>query len=447
MLTILSDAVSNNTGANDLEKMEDQSVHAINERKPSGSALDRRQSDSQEDKVIFSALEVGRCQREMIDPVPIQTEMMEMENIFRTNPNLDYVPVQDDQAKIVAYIIRERFLAFWGQSPFNRDLFMKPGYTIRPIVDPNVIVLDSHTTLYEASNKLMKRDPDRLYDPFIITHGGKYFGMSTVRSVMDGLNSFSSRNMASCSSAQQAILIQPETFRKEKFNIHYVLDEVEDLGGDLIYMNTLRKDQHFIAAFDVCGKGLKASNMVMTIQALFKASFELFMLLHLKKRNPKMVMHLLNKLNRMTAINTPFDMYATGVAFLVNTKKKLLDFYDFGHTPVYLIRNGKIKLLPVKEPKISTGMSFFGIDPDLVVEPNRIQLQPGDKIFVHSDGLDEGRNISGEEYGEKRIIAKLKQKADLEPKELLDFMKNDLEQFRDGMRVLDDLTMLCFSVT
>lgn len=397
------------------------------------------------DRVVFSALEVGRCQRSMIQPVSLDTPMSEMDRLFQ-DPALVYVPVQDSSDQIVGYIIRERFRAFLGQSPFHRDLYMKPGYTVATVADRSVVVIDSHETLYEASRRLMERDADRLYDPFVITHKGNYFGMSNIRSVMDGLNLFSSRNMEACSSAQRAILQLPNKLQTQKIEIGYILEELDDLGGDLVYFNSLKKDLHFITSMDVSGKGLKASNMVIAIQSFLKASVDLFMLIAHKKRTTKWLMRLINKLNRMVAHNTPFDLYATGVFFVVDTKRMILDFYDYGHPPVYIIRQGKIRRLPSKPSQREHGIPFFGIDPDLVKQPNRIKLQHGDKIFVHSDGLDESRNIHEEEYGEMRLVSLLKELDSHRGKDIPLAVKDDLEIFRQGHRKMDDLSLVAFEV-
>lgn len=43
-------------------------------------------------------------------------------------------------------------------------------------------------------------------------------------------------------------------------------------------------------------------------------------------------------LNTMLVKSTPSDMYAAGSVFLLDTRHNVLLYYDFGHTPVYVLR-------------------------------------------------------------------------------------------------------------
>lgn len=407
----------------------------------------RRQDDHGEQKVIFSAIEVGRCSRDSVPPLVNTTSMLELDDLFKRQPELEFVPVKNSQEKIIGYILAEKFRAFLGQSPYHRDIYLKPIYNIETVMDPDVVVLDSHMTLNEASAILMRRDIEKLYDPFVVTHKGQYMGVSTVKSVMDGLNNFTSRNMKSCETAQEAILEQPDFVDHEFIELYYLLEELNNLGGDLVFHKELRKDLYMVSAMDVSGKGLKASNMVNTIQSFFKSSFDLYLLVKFSKsKEKKIIMKLINRLNRMVANNTPFDLYATGVFFIIDASSGVMDYYDYGHTPIYLIRNDKILELPPRPPKESTGIPFFGIDPELVVTPNRIRIQSGDKIFVHSDGLDEARSVDGEEFGEDRLKMVLKENSNRSPQDMIRNVKDRLEHFRQGNRVLDDLTLLSFEL-
>ncbi len=403
----------------------------------------------QDEKVVFSAIEVGRCQRKAISPVPESMPMRDLNDFFQENLHVDSVPVcqSDNPDKIVGYILQEKFMAFLGQSPYHRDIYLRPNYTIKTVMDNDVVVLDSHLTLMEASLILMRRSPEKVYDPFVVVHKGKYLGISTVRSVMDGLNQFSTHNLKSCESAQKAVLHQPDEVDYEKLNLHFILEELNGLGGDLVFHQRLQQSDYLITIMDVSGKGLRASNMVMTIQSALITAFEMFpMVQNGQENHRKILSQLINRLNRLIAENTPFDMYATAAFFLVDTASGSLDYFDYGHTPVYLIREGKVFKIPMRPSKDSTGIPFFGIDPELTILPARVRIQPGDKIFSYTDGLEEARNVAGEEFGDERIIETLRQCAELRPREVTTHIKQTLEDFRLGNRVLDDLTLLCFEI-
>ena len=75
---------------------------------------------------------------------------------------------------------------------------------------------------------------------------------------------------------------------------------------------------------------------------------------------------------------------------------------------------------------------------------NEITLNPGDKLFIYTDGVTEATDKNNTLYGEERLLSALqKDEAKmLNPEELLKFVKNDVEKFVDGADQFDDITML-----
>ena len=70
-----------------------------------------------------------------------------------------------------------------------------------------------------------------------------------------------------------------------------------------------------------------------------------------------------------------------------------------------------------------------------------IQLEPGDTIFLYTDGLTEAENVRHELFGEERMtdhIASFKGT----PKEVIDHLVGAVQQFVGDTEQSDDLTML-----
>ena len=72
-----------------------------------------------------------------------------------------------------------------------------------------------------------------------------------------------------------------------------------------------------------------------------------------------------------------------------------------------------------------------------------IQLEPGDRIFLYTDGAPEATNSSEELYGMERLSAILNKNCDKSPEELLPAVKEDIDAFVGEAPQFDDLTMLC----
>ena len=72
-----------------------------------------------------------------------------------------------------------------------------------------------------------------------------------------------------------------------------------------------------------------------------------------------------------------------------------------------------------------------------------IRMEPGDAVFVYTDGVPEANNAAGEFYGMERLEAALNRTADGDPKTLLQAVQADVDAFTAQAKQFDDLTMLC----
>lgn len=72
-----------------------------------------------------------------------------------------------------------------------------------------------------------------------------------------------------------------------------------------------------------------------------------------------------------------------------------------------------------------------------------IQMEPGTKLFVYTDGLSEATNGSTVQFGTDRTIDALRGREDGSPEELVRAVLDAVEAFVADAPQFDDLTMLC----
>ena len=85
---------------------------------------------------------------------------------------------------------------------------------------------------------------------------------------------------------------------------------------------------------------------------------------------------------------------------------------------------------------------------DLLAEHNKKSQQPSNEpVMLYTDGLNEAENRQQEQYGEDRIIQLMTSHASLSMRDIIEALKADIDQFRDGAEQNDDLTMLAFRIT
>ncbi|MGN1231663.1 MAG: SpoIIE family protein phosphatase, partial [Anaerotignum sp.] len=109
-----------------------------------------------------------------------------------------------------------------------------------------------------------------------------------------------------------------------------------------------------------------------------------------------------------------------------------------GHNPPLIRRKGEgYAALRTRPNFILAGME--GIQ----YKKFELQLQPGDEIFLYTDGVTEAQNPNRELFGEKRLIESLDGQEGLPLEEILHHVKADVDAFSGEAEQFDDITMLC----
>jgi sigma-B regulation protein RsbU (phosphoserine phosphatase) len=77
----------------------------------------------------------------------------------------------------------------------------------------------------------------------------------------------------------------------------------------------------------------------------------------------------------------------------------------------------------------------------------RLQLASGDSLFLYTDGLSEGFNTAGDEYGLRRVEALIARHALKSPDQMLAACLAEVRDFSSGVKRTDDLTLLVMQHT
>ncbi len=397
-------------------------------------------------KIAITVFEINRLTDNRISLLKENTSTIEAYDLYNSFPELDFIPVENNAGKVTGYIRRESFMAALSQNRFSRELILRPEIQINSVMEKRVVVLDAFTTLPEASRLLMSRDDSIRFDPFVVTLEGEYFGFSTVRRVLDGLNFYMRQDVDACTEAQETMLhasskrIQHSPGKALSSSLVQALNGP---GGDFTAEIQLNEDLTLYMLFDVCGKGIKASNMVIALGSALQTWY--YMEGRFIQKGSKLSLTgLMEKLNNITADITPGDMYATGIAVLVNTENMTMQITDYGHGYIWLKRNQKVYSLHHSNAAETTGgrIPFFGINHDFSIKSVHYKIHPGDQILTCSDGIIEAFNPSKEEYQDERIRRVLLESESESPEALIQSVITDWRQFRENSRITDDYSLL-----
>jgi sigma-B regulation protein RsbU (phosphoserine phosphatase) len=110
-----------------------------------------------------------------------------------------------------------------------------------------------------------------------------------------------------------------------------------------------------------------------------------------------------------------------------------VEIHNAGHWPAIVVGHGGV--LRVE----STGLPL-GMFSDAEFATTRLHLDPGDMLFLYTDGLTEARSAD-DEYGADRVTALVRQQFGRSPAEVIAASLQDLRAFSNGS-LLDDLTLM-----
>jgi sigma-B regulation protein RsbU (phosphoserine phosphatase) len=190
-----------------------------------------------------------------------------------------------------------------------------------------------------------------------------------------------------------------------------------------------------IAVADVAGKSVPAALLMATFQASLRAL----------SATPASLDEIVAGLERYTrAHSLEGRRFTTAFLAEINTETREMRYVNCGHNdPILRRATGQIERLSTGGPPL--GLPLF-TEHEVPYESGRTQLQPGDLLFVFTDGVVEAVNEKGDEYREERLLACLTAPS-LNAAEVLQRVMTDVNSFVGYARQHDDITALVLRVT
>ncbi len=195
-----------------------------------------------------------------------------------------------------------------------------------------------------------------------------------------------------------------------------------DLGGDYYDVQLVENGAVALLA-DVTGHGIAAALGAAMIRVAFLLQRESW-------KSPEEVLYGVNRI----LLDAGSTQLVTGLCAYVDLEANVLHLARAGHLPGALLRqDGSLETLFPRG-------RVMGWLRDLKLQPVQYPFQPGDRLFLFTDGVTELRNSSGEFMGEERILEFLKKNSKLPSEQLsdalMDFVHNWQTEPEDDIAVL-----------
>ena len=214
-----------------------------------------------------------------------------------------------------------------------------------------------------------------------------------------------------------------------EIELYASMTPAKEVGGDFYDFYMLDDDHFAMVVGDVSGKGVPAALFMVITKTLLKDTAA-------HEHNPAKVFEHVNKI---LCESNESGLFVTCWMGILTISTGELNFANAGHNAPVLENNGKIEYLSTKPNLMLAAMD------GLPYTNNTIKLNKGDRLFIYTDGLTEATNDYDELYGEDRLLSVLKsvQGTGKTSRDILDIVRNDLNDFVLEAPQFDDITMLC----
>ncbi len=222
--------------------------------------------------------------------------------------------------------------------------------------------------------------------------------------------------------------IFPAFPERTDFDIYASMTPAKEVGGDFYDFFLIDDDHLALVMADVSGKGVPAALFMMASEILVKNYA-------MTGRSPAEV---LNAVNTQICANNHEDMFVTVWLGILDITTGKLIAANAGHEyPVIKQPEGSFELIKDKHGFVIGGLA------EARYKEYELQMAPGAKLFLYTDGVAEATNASEELLGTQRMLEALRSAEDKSPKEILRVVDAAVTAFVGDEPQFDDLTMLC----
>ena len=217
---------------------------------------------------------------------------------------------------------------------------------------------------------------------------------------------------------------------RNEFDLYASMDPAREVGGDF-YDYFLVDDDHLCMVMaDVSGKGVPAALFMMASMILLRNNAML----------GKSPAEILTDVNAAVCANNREEMFVTVWLGILEISTGRLTASNAGHEyPVLMRAGGEFELYKDRHGFVIGGME------GIRYKQYELQINPGDRLFLYTDGVPEATDADKELFGTERMIQALNEHKDRRPEEVLNGVRRAVDGFVKEEEQFDDLTMLCLA--
>ncbi len=223
----------------------------------------------------------------------------------------------------------------------------------------------------------------------------------------------------------------PEFAEHLELNLRAFMNTAKEVGGDFYDYFPIDENRLCFLIADVSGKGTPAALFMMTAKTVIKD----YALTHGNTAE------IFTEVNNRLCEGNEANMFATAWIGILDFRTKKLQFTNAGHNYPMLKRLGK----PTEMIEKKHGIILAAME-DIPYGQSEVQLNPGDRLVLYTDGVTEAHSKTKELYGEERLMKVIDDNAGVNGDTLINHLNEDLEKFAYGVQQFDDITVMVLTM-
>ncbi len=243
-------------------------------------------------------------------------------------------------------------------------------------------------------------------------------------------------DLAVAKEIQQSSLpyVFPPFPERTEFALYATMTAAKEVGGDFYDFFMLGENTLGFLIADVSGKSIPGAMFMMRAKSVINSLAE----------SGVPAAEVFEQANDSLCQNNEAEMFVTAWMGFLDLDTGLVHVANAGHNPPLLIHNGQAEYVNMKP-----GL-MLGVMEEMPYEEQQLKLEPGDMLFLYTDGVTEAMNTTEQLYGEERLKNILSVTADVLPEDehgavgaICRRVADNVASFTMGAEQSDDITMLC----
>jgi len=215
------------------------------------------------------------------------------------------------------------------------------------------------------------------------------------------------------------------------FDLEVYYQPAGEVGGDFYDFLPMSDGRTGILVADASGKGLAGALLMVEARAMIRVMAAM-------SNSPG---EILAAVNRILLRDLEKGRFVSVFLAVLDPKQRTLTMANAGHCPLMLCRESSKSVVELA-PK---GL-ILGVVPDAKFTSGlfeeRVELSPGDRFLLYTDGVSELMNPVSDEFGMERLEEWMSKNSQMSSMAFIRSLNNELEGHRAGQVQSDDITIV-----